>query len=453
MTLTVEAEVEEGYELQVSLGEQVLTANEDGTYTITMPAEDATLTITTVAKKFVVAFEADENGTIAVTDGENAIESQSEVEYGTVLAITATPNEGYRLKEILVNDEALEAVDGEYVYTVKSITLITASFEAIPATYAVTFEQPENGSLAVTVDGENINSGDAFEAGTVLTIVPTPDEGYQVANVTVNDQAIAATDDAYTYTLADTAVTIAATFEAAPVTYCHPEGNSTHTGRYITTLNVSDNEGTSLDVSGSGLQGALYTDHTDQVFTTKRGSEVTVNVTAGGGEWMHAYVLVDYNNDGEFTYDVNTTKADQELVAFNCYGAGVSIGSDASTWYNSLGEEVSNHFTYVDGNIPAFTIPEDLADGEYRLRYKMDWNDADPCGRASGSNLSSANGGFCIDLTLKVEGTSAIDTVIVDGVTIFVGEGVLDVLIDVDIESVGGRSRHFNAEDEVDDGA
>ena len=48
--------------------------------------------------------------------------------------------------------------------------------------YTIVFEQPSNGTLAVMNGEVELTSGDQVVAGTELTVVPTPDEGYWFRN-------------------------------------------------------------------------------------------------------------------------------------------------------------------------------------------------------------------------------------------------------------------------------
>ena len=70
--------------------------------------------------------------------------------------------------------------------------------------------------------------------------------------------------------------------------------------------------------------------------------------------------------------------------------------------------------------MPSFTIPSDLEAGQYRLRFKIDWNSLDPCGNPASSNSLSQNGGCIMDMTLNVlkalpERTITVDVVPAEG--------------------------------------
>lgn len=70
---------------------------------------------------------------------------------------------------------------------------------------------------------------------------------------------------------------------------------------------------------------------------------------------------------------------------------------------NSLGQNLSDADS-AGVALPAFTIPEDLPEGNYRARYKIDWNNASPAGQwaEGGGNQIDAKGGYVIDFLLNV---------------------------------------------------
>ena len=126
----------------------------------------------------------------------------------------------------------------------------------------------------------------------------------------------------------------------------------------------------------------VYTNAGAAALFAKPGDVVTPSVSYTG-TWMHSYVYLDKNQDGQF--DPQT-----ELVSYSYYQGK-----------NSEGQAVSNGNTIQPR---PFTIPADLAPGIYRLRYKVDWDNNDPLG--SGDVLK--HGGAFVDIRLNVHGSTAI---------------------------------------------
>lgn len=108
-----------------------------------------------------------------------------------------------------------------YNNTLYRVTL-TVPGETPQPTYAVTFAQPQNGTLVVKNEGVAIASGDEFEAGTVLTVEATPADGFVLSTLTAGGVDII---DAKRFTIVDAAVEVVATFVADPTGINNVEGN------------------------------------------------------------------------------------------------------------------------------------------------------------------------------------------------------------------------------------
>lgn len=110
-------------------------------------------------------------------------------------------------------------------------------------------------------------------------------------------------------------------------------------------------------------------------------------------------MYVDYDQDGAFNWTLNdnyTAPEGCELVSYYYIET-----EENKSGFNYLGQAVSGD----DRNTmqtPAFQIPADLAPGFYRMRFKVDWGNADPGGQVTENNGIVANGGSIIDVRLNV---------------------------------------------------
>ena len=140
---------------------------------------------------------------------------------------------------------------------------------------------------------------------------------------------------------------------------------------------------------------AAYEDHTaDEPFTVEAGSELTASFDYTG-EWMHSFVYIDFDNDGDFSYkEGQWDQTGTDLVAFSFYSLDSNPKNDTSG-YNSVGDELTGDArnTYA---APSFKAPAKA--GEYRIRFKLDWN----CILPGGSSSILSDGGGVWDATLKV---------------------------------------------------
>ncbi len=171
----------------------------------------------------------------------------------------------------------------------------------------------------------------------------------------------------------------------------------THASRRLNGITLKSADG-SQSASIDNPQ-TIYTNLTSQAFSAKAGETVTATFNYSGN-WMHGFVYLDQGRNGSFDATLNadgTFENTSDLVAFSY--AEPTLGSGVG--YNSKGERVS------DSNVlqpPAFRIPENLPDGYYSMRYKVDWAGIDPGGRITETNDIITNGGAICDIRLNIHG-------------------------------------------------
>ena len=170
--------------------------------------------------------------------------------------------------------------------------------------------------------------------------------------------------------------------------------NSTHNSRALNSFSLQQT-GKEKQTKSVKTSKAAYEDHTaDEPFTVEAGSELTASFDYTG-EWMHSFVYIDFDNDGDFSYkEGQWDQTGTDLVAFSFYSLDSNPKNDASG-YNSVGDELTGDArnTYA---APSFKAPAKA--GEYRIRFKFDWN----CILPGGSSTILEDGGGVWDATLKV---------------------------------------------------
>ena len=172
------------------------------------------------------------------------------------------------------------------------------------------------------------------------------------------------------------------------------DANSTHNSRALNSFSLQQT-GKDKQTKSVKTSKAAYEDHTaDEPFTVEVGSELTASFDYTG-EWMHSFVYIDFDNDGKFSYkEGQWDQTGTDLVAFSFYSLDSNPKNDASG-YNSVGDELTGDArnTYA---APSFKAPAKA--GEYRIRFKIDWN----CILPGGSSSILSDGGGVWDATLKV---------------------------------------------------
>lgn len=127
------------------------------------------------------------NGTITVTSSGNSILSGTSIAGGTVLTITVTPNEGYDLVSLTVNNKEFTSGD---TYTVDGNVEIKAEFSI--RTYTINYDEPSKGTIRVTYSDNGseteVPSRTSLDYGTEITIEAIPESGYRIESLKVNEE-------------------------------------------------------------------------------------------------------------------------------------------------------------------------------------------------------------------------------------------------------------------------
>ena len=188
--------------------------------------------------------------------------------------------------------------------------------------------------------------------------------------------------------------------------------NATRSDRFINSI-IFEEEGTEAQTLAVG-QGKPYVDKTDQLLTCTAGSTVKVTFDKQAN-WMHGYVYIDLDGDKQFSFnDGETDQSGTDVVSFSFYSG--DFNNDASG-VNSAGTTLTGGARNTM-ECPSFVAP--AKEGDYRIRFKMDWNSIDAGGQVAadgtctGTNGILVNGGVIVDATLQVKDGSSIHTVSAD---------------------------------------
>ena len=245
----------------------------------------------------------------------------------------------------------------------------------------------------ITVEANNAEWGTVTGGATSnedITITATPNAGYQFEGWYLNGDLL--TNDLSYTDRTNGDKTYVAHF--AEKVYCATTANQSNSGngagRYLRGFTLSDGT-SSIEVTDiqTTENSKIYSDKTSYILTTSPGATLSISaVDIVRPEWMHAYVFVDYDKDKEFNQTTNSDgTTGGEVVSFNYYNGKNSKNQSG----------ISNNCQVLASNIPTWTLPENLS-GEYRLRFKIDWNSVDACGAYD----IAANNGCIVDVTIVV---------------------------------------------------
>lgn len=111
----------------------IAVSGSGNSYTFTMPAEDVTVSATFIKVYTITVDGSIANGSIEVKKPDGTLLSSganADIANGTVLSITATPDGGYRLKQLTVDGSPITGS----THTVMADATLSAEFELIPVT-------------------------------------------------------------------------------------------------------------------------------------------------------------------------------------------------------------------------------------------------------------------------------------------------------------------------------
>ena len=275
---------------------------------------------------------------------------------GVSATITITPDSGYRLSKVTVNETDVTSKVSDNQYTVSNITAnttVSVTFEEIPpVTYTLSISATGNGSASYS--GETIRSGSksfTLNEGANATITFTPDNGYRIANVKVNGSDVTnkVANNQYTISSISANTTVAVTFEAIPPT------------TYQLTISASGNG--EVSYSGETIRNG------NKSFTLNEGTNATITFSPDNG-YRIANVIVNNtdvtNKVANNQYTVSGIQANTSVsVTFEeipptTYMLSIMASGNGSVAYDGTTVRNQTHsFTINEGSFATLLLSPD----------------------------------------------------------------------------------------------
>ena len=184
------------------------------------------------------------NGSVTADKTENLKE-------GDTVNLTVKPDEGYKLKTLLVNgkDKTSDVNNGNYQFTMPAADVtVSAVFEEekapMPDTYKVNLIQNAGGKLSISQQGP-------YKAGDNVTVTITPDSGKKLDKLTVDGKDVSVTGNTYTFKMPAKDIEVSATFTDQGSVTPQPTGDMTVRANFIYT-----NQTNGIDDSKNPPQGS-----------------------------------------------------------------------------------------------------------------------------------------------------------------------------------------------------
>ena len=394
-------------------------------YTISSISANTTLAVTFEAippTTYTFSITASDNGTATYNGTEVKGKTQSfTVNEGTSASVTFTPDAGYQIASVKLNDADVTSSIVNNEYTISNITgntTLVVTFEAIPpTTYAFSVTSSGNGS-AYYNNTTVRNKTEVFTVneGTSATVTFTPDAGYQIASVKLYDTDVTSSVVSNKYTISNITAntTLSVTFEAIPpTTYTFSitasgKGTATYNGTEVKgkTQSFTVNEGTSATVTFAPDAGY-------RIASVKlNGTDVTSSVANG------RYTISNIKSD-------NTLKVEFEAIPPSTYMLNiVAVGNGSVSYNNTTIRNQSKEFTVVEESNVTITISPDNG---YRLASVI-VNDVDVTANVSNNHYTISNISEATNIEVKFEAITHIMDIIAkgNGTAIYSGTTIRD---------------------------
>ena len=325
----------------------------DSQYTISSISANTTVNVEFEAITHTLSITASGNGT-ASYNGSTVRDKTSSftVNEGTSATISFSPDNGYRIKSVKVNNTTVTVSNNRYtVSSISSNTSVSVEFEAITHTLSITASGNGSASYNGTTVRDNTSSF-TVNQGSSATITFTPDNGYRIKAVKVNNSTVSISNNQYTISSIDANTTVSVEFEM--ITY---------------TLSITS--------SGYGLVSYNSTTMRNETssFTVIEGSSATITISPDNG-YQIKYVIVNNTNVTSYvsnnTYTISSISRDTDIevefeaIPVTTYTLSITASGNGSASYNNTTiRSKTTTFTVNEGTNASITFSPDNG---YRIK-------------------------------------------------------------------------------------
>ena len=338
---------------------------------------------------------------------------------GTSATVTFTPDAGYRIAIVKLNNTDVTASIANNSYTISNITAnttLTVTFEEIPpTTYVLTISAVGNGT--VTYEGNTVKgktSSFTVVEGTNAVVTFSADDGNRLKSVKLGNTDVTSSvvNNQYTISNIKANTSLEVTFEAIP-TY---------------SLNVTASGNGNATYNGIAVRGKT------QSFTVNEGTSATVKFTPDAG-YRIASVKVNGTDvtssvaNSQYTISNiksgNTLAVEFEAIPPSTYMLNiVAVGNGSVSYNNTTIRNQSKDFTVVEKSAVTITISPDNG---YRLASVI-VNDVDVTANVSNNHYTISNISEATNIEVKFEAITHIMDIIAkgNGTAIYSGTTIRD---------------------------
>lgn len=152
----------------------------------------------------------------AETNGFGTVQlSADSAKPGESITVTMTPDEGYCVESVILNDNELETENNTAVFFMPNTD----------AKISVTFGKIKHNIDITAANGGTIECEESYSEGDSVTLSVKPEYGYQLSSLTVGGSEVTVTDNKYTFTMPANAVSVVPVFTTSAEVKALPSGS------------------------------------------------------------------------------------------------------------------------------------------------------------------------------------------------------------------------------------
>lgn len=364
---TISFSPDTGYKIKtVKVGGSDVTSNvSNNKYTISNITSNTSVEVEYVANTvttYSLSITASGNGSATYNSTSIRNNTQSfTVSEGMSATVSFTPDNGYRIASVKVNNTDVTSSVSNNKYTISNITANTTlavTFEAIPVTtYSLTISS--SGSGSTSYNGTVIRGGTqsfTVNSGASATVTFSPDSGYKIASVKVNNTDVTSSVSNNQYTISNITAntTLAVTYQATSSSY------------YSLSITASGN--------GKASIGTSITRNGTTLYSFKEGSPIVVTFTPDSGNRLAKVTMNDVDVtskivNNQFTINAMylnvTLVATFEEIPVTTYSLSITASGNGYVTYNNTSiRSEARSFTVNEGTSATVLF---IPDSGYRI--------------------------------------------------------------------------------------
>ena len=298
----------EGYMIEEVLynGNDVTNKVKNGKYTVANVQGEVNLSVTFKIAEF--------NISVVCGEGGNVTSSAQFVSYGENVTFTITPDDGRKIESVILNgvDITNDVVDGQYtVYNIRDHIVLTVTFGYGDIAMVISCSQ----GCQIQINDVMLGSGELstlIQYGSDVTIHLYPDQGYDIAFVTIDGEDVTTKFENNTYIIRNVTehknIKVVATRTSYQIEVLESEGgtiiasSSTVIPGGSVTFTLSPNEG--YEVVTVVMNGENITDRfINGIYTIETvRTDITIQATFAV---KHFTITCNYNDGGKIMSSVS----------------------------------------------------------------------------------------------------------------------------------------------------